>query len=533
MGGDLNDEGGGSVDRRNFVRGAGFAGLAAAFAGRSRLLAQYDAAHTPFPGGYVMQSAAVPPGKPVIVKVRQGQLQGVEAGGIRYFRGVPYAEPPVGPLRFKAPVPAKPWPGVRMADKNPPASIQVRSALGANQAPEDTPTSEDCLYLSIWAPSEPGPHPVYAYIHGGGNVGGYSLDHRIDGATFARDGVVCVSIEYRLGVLGFLDVKGLLGEAYAGSGNNGILDQILALEWLRENLAGFGGDPDKLTIGGQSAGGMDVCTLLASPMAKGLFRGAISESGGGSNALPEAEAEENAKRYAAAFSRLGGDVQGLASAPVEMILQAQQESRVPSWPLIDGRVLTEAPFAAAGKGAGAHVALLIGTNRDEMGGAAPRTPEEVKAFARFRELHPGLNDDQAQRQFGAERQFSAPSWIFADSHAAAGGPAYVYFFAWSGATGANAGLSIHGLEVSLVWDHIQALASRYVAPEPYIQALATDMHHLWTAFVRTGVPSAPHVPAWPRWTREDRRYMEIDAAFRVAALNPGELDLWKGVLPGA
>jgi para-nitrobenzyl esterase len=468
----------------------------------------------------------------VVVKVKQGQLQGVEAGGIRYFRSVPYAQPPVGALRFKAPLPAKPWTGTRMADKNSPAAIQVRSQLGTNQAAEDTPTSEDCLYLSVWAPSEAGPHPIYAYIHGGGNVGGYSLEHRIDGATFARDGIVCVSIEYRLGVLGFLELDGLLGEDYGGSGNNGILDQLLALKWIRENIAAFGGNPDQVTIGGQSAGGINVCTLVASPLAKGLFRGAISESGGGSNALDLEQAKENAQRYAAAFKKLGGNVQEVANAPVDLILRAQQESHIQSWPVVDGKVLTDIPFVAARKGAGADVALLIGTNREEMGGA-PKMPEEMKAFSRFKELHPGLNDEQLKRQFGAERQFGAPSWIFADSHSSSGGATYVYLFTWSGLTGPNAGLAIHGLEVSLVWDHAAALASRYVVPEPYIQALVADMHGLWSSFIKTGTPANPNVPAWPRWTERDRRFMEIDTTFRVSSLNSAELALWDGVVKGA
>ena len=212
-----------------------------------------------------------------LVETRCGAVRGRFVNGIRVFTGIPYAEPPVGSLRFEAPRPVTSWPGEFDAT--------VRAATPPQNAdpplPPVTAISENCLQLNVWAPQAPGPHPVFVWIYGGGNQTGASSLPVYEGEQFARDGVICVTFNYRVGVFGFLELGGINGSAGAGSGNNALRDQILALQWVQENIAAFGGDPRNVTIGGQSAGAWNCSTLISVAATKGLFQQVIIASGGG------------------------------------------------------------------------------------------------------------------------------------------------------------------------------------------------------------------------------------------------------------
>lgn len=508
------------LNRRNLMQGAAASSLLIGIGQQ----AMAQATPTDYPGGYTVHPEPVPEGKPTFTTVREGRLEGViAANGIRYFRGIPYAAPPVGALRFKQPGPPLAWAGIRKAVENPAAPIQSRAALEGSNAPPDTKTSEDCLTLSITAPSTAGPHPVYVFIHGGGNMAGYQLDNRVNGARFARDGVVFVTVGYRVGALGFLELGKLIGADYAGSGNNAIRDQIAALKWLRGNIAAFGGNPDQITVGGQSAGAFDVCALLASPVSSGLYRAAISQSGGGGGVITKDEALVWADRVAAAFAEKGIKGRDILTAPAEDF--AEVEVRGFPGPFVDGELLTAKPNQATASGINRNVALLIGWDRDEIAGMGVGAAGPL--FERFKALNPGLTDAQWTRRFGAASTFGGPSWTLADSHASAGGPTYVYYWTWAADSGQNAGIAFHGVEMSYVFDNVEALRARYIIPDAAIQARATAMHALWVNFVKTGKPSAPGVPAWPQWAPSSRHYLDIDNGFKVLELPDADIALWR------
>ncbi|MDB5670450.1 MAG: carboxylesterase/lipase family protein [Alphaproteobacteria bacterium] len=520
--------------RREVLMGMALAALGAE---PSRLLAQAaklgaDAGGAdPYPGGYVVKAPPLPAGTPVVVKVAQGRLRGVEAGGIRYFRGVPFAKPPVGPLRFRQPQPMQPWTGIRPALANPPASLQPNVQL---EAPSQ---GEDCLYLNIWAPAAPGPHPVYVYIHGGGNSSGYSLEHRVNGASFAHDGIVCINIGYRLGVLGFLELGALLGPDYRGSGNNGLRDQLAALAWVQANAAAFGGDPANVTIGGQSAGGYDVLSLVASPRSRGLFHRAISQSGSGHGIATLADAEKQAGRFVGSLVGPGGQAAELRDMPAARIVAAQGD-RIATGAMngiVDGDVLLDHPYIAARKGEGRSVALLMGANRDEMavlgGGDLTRLsrPQQA-AFAQFAARNTALTHDEQVTRFVSAVQFNAPTEIYADNHAVAGGTAYVYEWTWGAPSGRFRGAAFHGIETPFAWDNPGALAFRYVEPDPALARRAGEVHRLWTSFIRSGRPASPHVAGWRPWTRADRAYLDIGADYTIRRANGRDFAEWQDLL---
>lgn len=484
-----------------------------------------------YPGGYKVAAPPVPNGREVVVNTPLGRLAGIQAGNIRYFRGIPYAKPPVGPLRFRPPVPIEAWSGVRPAKVNPPAAMQPEAVV---EAPF---ISEDCLYLNIWAPAGPGPHPVYVYIHGGANISGYSLEHRVNGATFARDGIVCVNIAYRLGAFGFLELGELLGAGYSGSGNNALRDLILALEWVKENIAAFGGDPTKTTIGGQSAGAFNVCSLMASPPARGLFRGAISQSGGGSLVKSRAQALEFARGFASALKSAGHSPADLPEMPASTIIGTQAQYQAtkrltdPYTSYVDGNLLL-APAAALLAGEKADVPFLAGANRDEialLGGTRPMagySRAEQEGFGRYAAAHPELSAQQQLSAYQSALIFGGPTIVLASNHAAAGGRSYLYSWELAATTGPFKGQAFHGMEQSFVWDNIAAIAGRFVSPMPDFQHRADYMHRLWVEFISSGRPSAPGVPAWPVFNPRSRKYLSIGEGPLVRKVDSRELSLW-------
>jgi len=306
------------------------------------------------------------------VRVDGGLLEGTAEDGLMVYRGIPFAAPPVGTLRWRAPPPAAKWDGVRKADAFGRACLQI------NQAIANLPTpSEDCLYLNVWTPATRADErrPVMVWIHGGGFTAGTPPERLYHGEAIARKGVVVVSLAYRLGVFGFLAHPALSAESdMRVSGNYGLLDMIAGLQWVKKNIAAFGGDPGRVTIFGESAGGIAVSQLCASPLAKGLFQAAISQSGGsfgpvregggpGENMQPLAVAE---KAGAAWSSKAGAtSLADLRKIPGETLLESARGQRGIAWPITDGRVIPDDQFKLYAAGHYNDVPVLAGYNSDE------------------------------------------------------------------------------------------------------------------------------------------------------------------------
>jgi para-nitrobenzyl esterase len=463
-----------------------------------------------YPGNYRVAAPPVPDGRPAFVRTRLGTLEGIESGGLRYFRSVPFAEPPVGPLRFRRALPVRAWQGVRRTTANPPAAMQ------SGVVAEAPLVSEDCLYLNIWAPTTCGPHPVYVYVHGGANVTGYSLEHRVNGANFGRDGIVCVNVGYRLGAFGFLELGGVLGAEYAGSGNNGLNDLVTALEWVRDNIQEFGGDPHNVTIGGQSAGAFNVLSLAASPASKGLFKRVISQSGGGHAISTREAAQEAGQRYLAAATARGLTAADLLIASPGKLLEIQDTAIIPGTlnGFVDGHLLPDLPYRLDGWMHVPDRQLLIGYDLDEvavLGGADPAafSPIERIAFDRFRTTFPQGTEGQQAIRFRSAMQFGVPSALFADAFARSGGQVHAYEWRWTADSGRFAGTAFHGIEQPFVWDNARSIAFRDVTPLPTHRLLAHRLHRRWVGFIRNGNPVSSGAPEWPRWLPDDRRILAI------------------------
>src|SRR5579872_1003723 len=312
---------------------------------------------------------------PAPVRTQSGLVQGATENGITVYRGIPFAAPPLGNLRWRAPQPPVPWKGVRQADKFAPACMQnqiLYPALGLDAVT----TNEDCLYLNVWTPAKSASDhlAVMVWIYGGGFTIGSTTLAQYDGANLAKKGVVLVSVAYRLGALGFLATPELSAENHGHSGNWGILDQIAGLRWVKRNIAAFGGDPNRVTIFGESAGGIAVSMLAASPLAKGLFQGAISESGGsfaparldaegGENVPPLSVAERNGKTFLAKIH--ANSIADARRMPADEIQKASGQGVAGWWPNFDGYVLLGDQYKLYEEGRYNDTPILIGTNSDE------------------------------------------------------------------------------------------------------------------------------------------------------------------------
>ena len=485
-------------------------------------------------------SFAQPAARSAQVKTPLGELRGEQIGGVRVFRGVPFAEPPTGALRFRPPQPKKPWSGVRDASRFGAAAIQPDE--------KNVEQSEDCLYLNIWAPAAGGPYPVFVWIHGGGFTGGRSFDSMSYGTGFAQEGIVCVSVAYRLGVLGFLALGPLLGPSYAGSANNAIRDLIEALTWVQKNIGAFGGDPARVTIGGESAGAKLTDMLAGCPAASPFFHGMISESGGAERIWPKVRAEGVAQDFGKAWSAdAGRDAAGLAQAPARQMIEVQDRFQR-SYPVhfpwraeIDGALFPQAPLAAIRAGSTRGKRLLLGTNRDESASFLGPDPKSdpiagdlgnlpLAQFQvmeqRYQQLYPEMPAPLRRIRSVTAEEYWVPSLRVADAHVAGGGTAFVYRFDYPG-TGRYAGLAFHSYELRFVWDHFSAEES----PDAEGRQLATQMHAAWAAFIRGGAPAARGLPAWPAYSSATRPTMLLDKTPHLEnAPGATEFALWNGLL---
>jgi para-nitrobenzyl esterase len=474
-----------------------------------------------------------------VAETVSGPVVGVRVapGAIR-FAGIPYARAPVGALRFLPPQPPEAWREVRDARAFGPSAIQP---LDAHEPASLVAQGEDCLRVSVWTPGvDAARRPVLVFIHGGGYYGGGSHDASYDGARFAERGdVVLVTIQYRLGPLGWLDLEALGGAAYRQSKNAGLLDQRLALAWVRDNIARFGGDPGNVTIFGESAGGSSVTTLLLMPEARGLFHKVIAQSGTFEYRSSAARARQTAREF---LARTGvNDLEGLVGLSADAVRQAtdaltQAAELRSDWlfgPVYDGELLPEDPYASIAAGSTRGIPLLHGTTADEyhywllyfrdLMQQRPRAslgrllteaigvPEAAlpALLELLGELDPEATELERYLRAATLEYFRWPHARLAEAqrrHA----PTWLYRFDWSNPAQPELG-AYHGLELPFVFYN---LSDEGLGDAP--EALGDRMQDAWVAFARHGDPNHPGLPHWPRFDGERNEMLVFDAAPRLA-----------------
>jgi para-nitrobenzyl esterase len=494
----------------------------------------------------------------LVVETACGKVRGLRKDGIAQWRGIPYAEPPLGPLRFLPPRPPVPWSGERDATRFGAAAAQSRDPATAMMSGigERFATSEDCLVLNVYAPAADGARrPVVVWIHGGAFLMGSGSQPLYNGSSFAaRHDLVVVTLNYRLGLFGLLYLGDLAGEPYR-HGNVALLDQLAALRWVRDHIAAFGGDPARVTVMGESAGAISIGHLLAMPAARGLFHRAILQSGAPGLSPPgRADATALARGVLAA---LGAGVADLAGVPAARLVAVQERlSRTRGLgafaPFIDGETIPRPSTEAVRDGDGAAVPILIGANRDEwalfdvfFGDAATgamkahlidRLGEDVlrihAACRDARDARPGVRspDDAAWLDVIGDVAFRIPVIRLAEAQARHA-PVWMYRFDWgSPALGGRLGAA-HALELPLVWNQLDLPVSQLLlGGDPGARALGAQLHDAWAAFIRGGEPAAAGLPAWPRYAEPRRATMLLDREPRIADdPDAGRRELWRAI----
>ena len=492
----------------------------------------------------------------VTVETRYGKIRGSSDGGVHVFRGIPFARPPVATRRFRPPEPPEPWPGLRDCRSFAPVAPQQFSPLSALYPAPIEEQSEDCLYLNVWTPSTDGtPRPVLVWIHGGRfSEGGAALPDT-NGRRLARRGdVVVVSIQYSMGALGFLHLGDLRGADPRGASNLGLLDQIAALEWVREEIDAFGGNPSNVTIFGGSAGGTSVASLLAMPRARDLFQKAIIQSSH-YTALDRQAATRVAQCLLEELEIEERDSVKLRDIPLDSLVRAQRrtEERLEAGfadlvfqPVADGELLPKAPLEAVREGAVAPIPLLVGSNLDEMtildavdptlrnldeAGLIERMERSLPAqhpsgtsFARralevyrcSRERRALSGPAELWCALESDRRFHYTTSRMAELHAALEPRTYMYQFRWTPpATHSRLG-AFHGLEVPFVFGTLEEHSLHGVVPKSHeATALARRVQDAWIAFSRTGDPSHPGLGSWPAYAAPRRATMILDESPRT------------------
>jgi len=484
-----------------------------------------------------LPSTPAQPLRTVQIRTANGVLEGVISGDgmVRTFKGIPYAAPPVGPLRWKPPQPAPSWTGVRRAIDFGPRPMQGR--IFNDMVFRDNGPSEDCLYLNIWMPEHHGPGklPVMVWIYGGGFAAGSTSEPRQDGGDLAKGGVIVVSFGYRLGVFGFLALPELTKESeHNASGNYGLLDQVAALQWVRANIAAFGGDPNNVTLFGESAGSFSVSALMASPLARGLFKRAIGESGAffGSElrTKPRAEAEAAGMKFAeSAFGTTS--LEALRAIPAQKLLAAALKLPWKHFtPDIDGYFLPTNCLAIYAAGQQSHVPLLAGWNKDEgnyrdyftnhppagtnmeltVGNYVARAKGRFGANAGiFLKLYPATTKTEVERaaqDFAGDEFIAYATWKWLEMQLQTGeAPVYRYEFDQTLPLPANAKpgtepTAPHASEIEYVF---RVLSAKHLPWRPEDRRVSELMAAYWTNFAKTGNPNSPRLPPWPAYDRQD------------------------------
>jgi len=469
------------------------------------------------------------------VRTSYGALRGAEDRGVTAFLGIPFARPPVGDLRLRPPEPPAPWEGVRTAGTIAAWAPQQLPVGPSRIGGEEVGTSEDCLYLNVWTPG-PDPaarRPVMVWIHGGGFMSGSGGGALYNGARLAAAGdVVVVTINYRLGVLGFAAHPDLRDEASGAAGNWGLLDQVAALRWVRNEIAAFGGDPGNVTIFGESAGSMSVATLLGVPAAAGLFHKAIAESGG-----PNASPMETAASVTETVTEALGlsSVAGLREADIDAVVGAQtgvlagrRAVMLPFVPVVDGGVIVEDSQTAIAGGASADVPMVIGTNREEMrffaiGDRAAFGMDEERLARRlartiddpgpvtdaYRAARAGRGETASPFELWSaiesDRVFRVPAMRAAEAHARHQPSTFAYLFTYPSPVFDGALGACHALEVPFVFDNLDLpLIAPFAGTGPDVATLSRIMQDSWIAFAHTGDPG------WPPYEAGRRATMILD-----------------------
>ncbi len=503
-----------------------------------------------------------------IAQTTSGKLRGFEKMDCVQFRGIPYAAPPVGDLRWKSPQRAESWDGVRDATEFGAICHQTVGALerlGGARRPVN-PMDEDCLTLNIFTPAlDDGRRPTMVWLHGGGFSTGSGRLPWYYGHNFVRDGVVVVTINYRLNAFGFLAFDELFGAEFADSGTLGIQDQVAALEWVRDNIASFGGDPGNVTIFGESAGGMSVGTLLATPSAAGLFHKAIPQSGASHSAHPPDIARRIAERFITHAGVQAGDKDALLAVPVGTMVEfvgtlgqtLVAENRellgedfkgfgMPFQPVAGGKVLPEVPIDAIRKGAGKGIGIptLVGTTKEEwklftlMGRAdgtrfrAPRPLRNLleqagRSADEFVAAYEGKVDSEGEllNAIETDRIFRIPAIRLAEAQIANETPAWVYRFDWPSPAFDGRMGACHALEIPFVFDNLSAPGVDAFTGGAAPQSIATNMHAAWVAFAKTGDPG------WAPYDASTRTTMLFDSESGVVDDPDGDTRaLWDGLL---
>ena len=472
-------------------------------------------------------------GQEAVVTTAGGSILGtVEASGVHSFKGVPYAAPPVGELRFKEPQPMPPWQGVRKAQAFGPRAMQL--PIYSDMKFRSDGMSEDCLYLNVWAPAKGNHLPVLVYFYGGGFVTGDGSEYRYDGESMARRGIVTVTVNYRVGIFGFLAHPELTKESpHHCSGNYGLLDQHAALEWVQQNIAAFGGDPAHVTIAGESAGSISVCAQMASPLSKGLFAGAIGESGGLTGNIKPV-ALDTAERNGAAFAAQLGNksLADLRAMSANDLLQATAKGAHFST-VIDGYFLPVAPDEIYSAGDQMKVPLLAGWNSAELPyqvilGAAQPTVENYEAAVRklygdkadeVLPLYKATTAEEVKRaatELATDRFIAFSTWKWIDRATATGGePVYRYLYAHPrppvvGSTGNQppASGAGHSWEIEYALGNLHS--NTVYAWTPDDDKVSATMQGYFANFIKTGNPNGKGLPTWSPMKAMGSEIMVID-----------------------
>lgn len=469
------------------------------------------------------------------IRIETGFISGVKnySDGVTAFKGIPFAAPPVGDLRWKAPQPAEAWAGVKKCTAFGPSPMQGKPVPFMVYTPEflipEEPISEDCLYLNVWTKAEKGTKkPVFVWIYGGGFTSGGTAVPIYDGEAMAKKGIIFVSVNYRVGVFGFLAHPELTKESPdKASGNYGLLDQVAALKWIKRNISAFGGDPDNVTIAGQSAGSMSVNCLVASPVAKGLFNKAIAESGSFMMSNPTLQT----------FTLGEAEQQGLKLAESVHAASLEELKKVPAAdlmkfparysPIVDGYVLPETVARIFVDGKENDVPVLTGWNADESFVAGFKSKEQFKEQAlaqygadapTFLKYFPAINAEQAIRsqvKLSRDMIFAASGFKWAIVQSSKGkAPIYVYYF--SRKLPATPDFvkygAFHTGEVAYVMDNLKFLHRPWEAAD---HQLAAAMSNYWINFIKFGNPNGKGLPVWPKFNTKTYTAMVFDK--KVAA----------------